>query len=397
MRRDWLRLLSSGFVGVGLGGAASYWLLRRSRSTGNATETGPAVVQHHCLKYGLPSTDNLRFHQNFVLSFDSAKRNAKWVLEHITKNSSSGQGSRADVRFFEDVGLEPRFRSRLEDYRNSGYDRGHLAPAANHKGDQAGLTETFSMSNISPQVGKGFNRDYWARFERFVKTLAWNSDDVYVITGPLYVAQKTPQGYVMHHPMIGKPPCLVAVPTHFYKVVLAESKSNLPFDAPKISVGAFVMPNDQIQPDHPLTAFSVPLEMLENVAGMRFFPAYINDARRQALDNAAFRWNQTGQQQKKLMKWGDRSQLQGGMLMLEGPVSQQTAQKGRQAQPQPLPAGSLGTFTITSGIQTPGAAALISGVGSDTLHICDAVECKLPAEDWFESSGAANRRKQIKS
>ena len=75
---------------------------------------------------GVPSTEHLRFHQNFVLSFDSAKRNAKWVLEHITKDSSSGQGSRADVKFFEDAGLEPRFRSRLEDYRNSGYDRGHL-------------------------------------------------------------------------------------------------------------------------------------------------------------------------------------------------------------------------------------------------------------------------------
>lgn len=81
------------------------------------------------LSIGLPSTDNLRFHQNFVLSFDSAKRNAKWVLEHITKDSSSGQGSRADVKFFEDAGIEPRFRSRLEDYRNSGYDRGHLVTA----------------------------------------------------------------------------------------------------------------------------------------------------------------------------------------------------------------------------------------------------------------------------
>ena len=65
----------------------------------------------------------------------------------------------------------------------------------------------------------------------------------------------------------GKPPCLVAVPTHFFKVVLAETKCTLPLGAPNISVGAFVMPNDQIQPDHPLTAFSVPLEMLENVAG----------------------------------------------------------------------------------------------------------------------------------
>ena len=65
----------------------------------------------------------------------------------------------------------------------------------------------------------------------------------------------------------GKPPCLVAVPTHFYKVVLSESKSRLPFGAPKVSVGAFVMPNAQIQPDMPLTAFAVPLEMLEDVAG----------------------------------------------------------------------------------------------------------------------------------
>lgn len=50
-------------------------------------------------------------------------------------------------------------------------------------------------------AGKG--RDYWARFERFVKQLAWSSDDVYIVTGPLYVPQRTPQGYVMHHPMIG--------------------------------------------------------------------------------------------------------------------------------------------------------------------------------------------------
>ncbi|DBB17295.1 hypothetical protein WJX82_005669 [Trebouxia sp. C0006] len=388
MGRDWLRLIGSGVLGIGLGGAASYWYVKRNivRDSASTPETG--VVEHHCLKYGLPSTDNLRFHQNFVLSFDSAKRNAKWVLEHITKESSSGKGSRADVRFFEDAVLEPRFRSRLDDYRNSGYDRGHLAPAANHKGDQVGLSETFSMSNISPQVGKGFNRDYWARFERFVKTLAWSSDDVYIVTGPLYVPQRTPQGYVMHHPMIGKPPCLVAVPTHFYKVVLAESRSRLPFGAPKVSVGAFVMPNGQIQPDMPLTAFSVPLQMLENVAGMKFFPSYVSDARRQALDAAAFRWNQTGQEQKKLLKWGDRSQLQGGVLMLEAPTPQAFAQQGRPAkQRQALPAGETPSSRGTR------AVALVTGAATDTLHICDAVECKLPAEDWFES----NKSKQPKA
>ena len=72
------------------------------------------------------------------------------------------------------------------------------------------------------------------------------------------------------------------------------------------------------------------------LAGMRFFPGYVNEARRELLDEAAFRWHQTGQQQKRLMKWGDKSQLQGGMLMLEAPTSPKVAQKGRQSQHWPL-------------------------------------------------------------
>lgn len=49
-----------------------------------------------------------------------------------------------------------------------------------------------------------FCRDYWARFERFVKQLVYKADDVYVVTGPLYVPVRTPEGYFMHHPMIGE-------------------------------------------------------------------------------------------------------------------------------------------------------------------------------------------------
>lgn len=60
----------------------------------------------------------------------------------------------------------------------------------------------------------------------------------------------------------------MAVPTHFYKVVLTERKSRMPMGgSPKVAVGAFVMPNAHIVPDLPLTAFSVPLEVLEDVAG----------------------------------------------------------------------------------------------------------------------------------
>ena len=106
------------------------------------------------------------------------------------------------------------------------------------------LAASFVLSNVAPQVGPGMNRDYWARFERFVKTLATGAGgggggersgsgdgerEVVVFTGPLYLPRRVKPGrgappnaprYEMRHPMLGDPPRLVAVPTHFYKVAL---------------------------------------------------------------------------------------------------------------------------------------------------------------------------------
>ena len=95
---------------------------------------------------------------------------------------------------------------------------------------------------------------------------------------------------------------------------------------------------------------------------MKFFPGYVSDARRQLLDAAAFRWHQTGQQQKKLMKWGDRSQLQGGVLMLEAPTPPAIAQKGKQVkQRQELLQGNVNE--PSSGSQpSSGVAALVTGM-----------------------------------
>ncbi|EIE23808.1 DNA/RNA non-specific endonuclease, partial [Coccomyxa subellipsoidea C-169] len=221
------------------------------------------------LKYGLPSSEGLRFFKNFVLSFDSRTRNPRWVLEHITRAQTQGEGNRKNVEFYEDKSLDQRFRSRLSDFKESGFDRGHMAPAANHKETADTMLETFVLSNTSPQVGRGFNRDYWARFERFVNLLTRTCDDVYVVTGPLFLPSKTPLGYFMQHPMIGQPPRMVAVPTHFFKVVLAERATATPDEGSgtEAIMGAFVLPNALLQADVPLTAFSVPLEALEEAAG----------------------------------------------------------------------------------------------------------------------------------
>lgn len=106
--------------------------------------------------------------------------------------------------FVEDAGIDPRFRSSLAVFKGSGYDRGHMAPAANHKGSQRAMDETFVLSNASPQVGAGFNRDYWARFERFVQELSYRCSDVWVATGPLYLPSPGREGWAMNHPMLGE-------------------------------------------------------------------------------------------------------------------------------------------------------------------------------------------------
>lgn len=80
-----------------------------------------------------------------------------------------------------------KIRADNSDYKGSGYDRGHLAAAGNHKVEQLHMEQTFYLTNIAPQVGLGFNRDSWNRLEKYVRGLTKIYRDVYVCTGPLYL------------------------------------------------------------------------------------------------------------------------------------------------------------------------------------------------------------------
>eukprot|EP00210_Caulerpa_lentillifera_P008231 g7858.t2 len=250
---------------------------------------------HPALKYGAPhagsGNHSIRFFDGFVAAFDSRTRNPSWVLEHLYWYDDPPEpATRSKSQFFEDEEIETRFRNRLEDFQGSGYDRGHLAPAANHKKSQKAMNETFTLTNISPQVGRGFNQDYWARFEKFTRDLVKLSSAVFIVTGPLWMPTKQKSGqYVMNYPMIGKPPALVSVPTHFYKVILVEPK-----DHGDCAVGAFVMPNQSIPADMPLTRFAVPLTDLEAATGLSFFPTYLSEDRKESVDRGSLVWRSIG-------------------------------------------------------------------------------------------------------
>ncbi|KAF7846205.1 hypothetical protein BT93_L4866 [Corymbia citriodora subsp. variegata] len=170
------------------------------------------------------------------------------------------------------------FRAKLADYLRSGYDRGHQVPAADAKWSQDAMDSTFVLSNMCPQVGEGFNRDYWAHFEEFCRSLTKKYESVRVITGPLYLPKQYPDGkWRVSYEVIGNP-ANVAVPTHFFKIIYGEESAQSPRG--RVALGAFVLPNAAIPNTKPLTDFEVPVEAVERASGCMFVDRLPADRRK---------------------------------------------------------------------------------------------------------------------
>ncbi|KAF2112626.1 hypothetical protein BDV96DRAFT_580039 [Lophiotrema nucula] len=228
----------------------------------------PPVDPSGLFQYGFPGpVADLRPAHSLTSSFDRRTRNPAWVAEHITPESlANNNADRKHSVFVEDIGIPEMFRAKLKDYFRSGYDRGHQVPAADAKWSQAAMDDTFLLSNMCPQVGDGFNRDYWAHFEDFCRRLTVKYPSVRIVTGPLYLPKRDADGkWRVSYEVIGSPPN-VAVPTHFYKVIFAEDGKI----GGKVAVGAFVLPNAVIASDKPLQDFEVPVEAVERASGLEF-------------------------------------------------------------------------------------------------------------------------------
>jgi endonuclease G len=217
------------------------------------------------MRFGFPGLDNIRSFDDFVLSYDRRTRTPHWVFEHLTRETTKFNPGvdRAKCEFYEDGSVHPFFRSTNRDYKGSGYDRGHLAAAGNHRVAQRHCEQTFVLSNMSPQEPK-FNREAWNDLEKHCRRLTKEYANVYVCTGPLFLPRKEPNGknYVRYE-VIG--PNNVAVPTHFFKVILGEKVNGT------LDLESYIMPNQPIPQNAPLYGFQVPVEAIERAAGLLFF------------------------------------------------------------------------------------------------------------------------------
>lgn len=209
------------------------------------------------------------------IAFDTRTRTPIYVMERLHGLSENDPPTKRRARFHEEAALPEEFRSRNGQYRGSGYDRGHLIPAADFRHIPTAVKDTYTLCNAVPQV-PSMNRHGWARLESFVRKVAeqeWkeNRAVTYIVSGPLWlpssISKENPNVFHYAYNGIGAPPSLVSVPTHLFKVVAVVHGNSIQ------KFAAFVMPNDEMKGGRvDLSQYIVRLADLEAVTGIHFFP-----------------------------------------------------------------------------------------------------------------------------
>lgn len=197
---------------------------------------------------------NRRFYQ---LSYSNKHEQAEWVYYKLTTKMIEGDTKRSD-RFMPDPAIKNKTPI-SDDYINTGFDRGHLLPAADMKISKKAMEETFYMSNVSPQK-PGFNRKIWKSLEKKTRDFVKVKGPLYIITGPVLEKGLS---------TINRK---ITIPEYFYKIIIKKY-------AHKIETIAFVLPNSET--DKPLTSFIVSIDEIEDLIGIDLFENLDNDVERQ--------------------------------------------------------------------------------------------------------------------
>jgi len=172
------------------------------------------------LRYGAPVCDEILIGRHFTIGYSWYFRQAKWVLEIVNpKVILEPEVERMD-NFRADIRIPRRFRAGLGAYEGSGYDRGHLVGSANQNEQKIQNSETFLLSNMSPQIPQ-MNRGMWAKLESAVRKLNDRKDilETYVLTAPVFYFDQIVKTIGNNKEKYGID---VPVPHAFVKSVLAE-------------------------------------------------------------------------------------------------------------------------------------------------------------------------------
>jgi endonuclease G len=190
-------------------------------------------------------------HKAYTLGYNERYEQAAWVAYVLTAAETKSNYKRSN-----DFEVDPKVSTGTatnNDYSHSGYDRGHLAPAADMSFSWLAMNESFYYSNMSPQE-PSFNRGIWKNLEELMRNWAVNYDSIYVVTGPVFEKNMS---------FIGTNK--VAVPGAYYKVIVKRIGN-------KVEGIGFILPNRGS--NVPLQSFVVSIDQVEQRTGIDFFSSW---------------------------------------------------------------------------------------------------------------------------
>ncbi len=212
--------------------------------------------------------DQLIEHNGYTIGYSHKYKQALWICYTLDSNALNNPKVKRSNQFQPDPAITDK-PVQPSDYIKTGYDRGHLAPAADMAYSETAMKESFYMSNISPQV-PGCNRGIWKRLENQCRIFAKREQQILIVTGPVFQEKSSTMG-----------PADIPVPSGFYKVILDLT--------PPMKMIGFIVPNQSKK--NRIKTFSVPVDTVEKITGLDFFSTLPDDMEEQLESEAdAAQW-----------------------------------------------------------------------------------------------------------
>jgi len=190
----------------------------------------------------------------YIVSYNKNTKIPNWVAWHLTAEHTEGPIRRMS-NFYEEEGV-PRPRATLEDYRGSGWTRGHMCPAGDNKWDETAMYESFSLVNVCPQ-NASLNSGLWNSIEIDCRKWAKKYGGIFIVCGPILLNKE--------HETIGANK--VVVPEAFFKVILRLN--------PQPAAIGFIIRNNEGKKKRDQYINTV--DDVERITGIDFFPALPDD------------------------------------------------------------------------------------------------------------------------
>ncbi|MBR9914111.1 MAG: DNA/RNA non-specific endonuclease [Algicola sp.] len=245
-KRNWYALIAVIIV-VGVYGYEHFLIEKEQTAIIEQGET----TKKDTNDYFLPAstTGQVVHHEGYSLSYSESYEQAEWVAYELKKRHLSNTNFKRP--YFEIDKAVKTGAAHWRNYKQSGYDRGHLCPAGDRRYSREAHDETFLTSNISPQE-HDFNSGIWNTLEQKVRYWAAKYDGVFVVTGGILKGDMSTIGEEQ-----------VAVPNQFYKVLID-------YNSGGTKMIAFLMPHEAST--KPLYEFVVSVDEVEALTGIDFFP-----------------------------------------------------------------------------------------------------------------------------